>query len=57
MGEIQQWFAPGFDDSSWTTMNVPYTWNVMSVYLDYEGQAWTGRSFPLPLDVRDAHLP
>src|SRR5678816_1468032 len=34
VGEKQGWMNPEFDDSSWATINVPHTWNVMPEYSD-----------------------
>src|SRR5688500_1622661 len=40
VGEQQGWTNPEFDDSSWATIKVPHTWNVMSKHSEYEGFAW-----------------
>lgn len=55
-GEKAGWATPGFDDSSWTTVSVPHTWNVMPEYSDYEGLAWYRRAFTAPSDSENAHL-
>jgi hypothetical protein len=55
-GETQGWAGIDFDDSAWTTVNVPHTWNVMSEYSNYAGLAWYRRSFPAPVETGDAHL-
>jgi beta-glucuronidase len=56
VGEGQGWANPDFDDSSWETVNVPHTWNVMSEYSEYEGIAWYRRTFMVPAESQDAHL-
>src|SRR5919109_5198532 len=55
-GEGQGWADPNFDDSAWTTMQVPHTWNVMPEYSEYEGFAWYRRTFKVPPESQDAHL-
>jgi len=57
VGEKQGWSAAPYDDASWTTVTVPQTWNVMPEYSDYAGLAWYRRSFTIPADSKDAHLP
>ena len=54
--EGQGWANPNFDDSSWATVQVPHTWNVMPDYSEYEGLAWYRRLFTIPAESRDAHL-
>jgi beta-glucuronidase len=56
VGEGQEWFAPGYNDSTWATVSVPHTWNVMPEYLDYEGLAWYRRTFTVPAGSENAHL-
>ena len=56
VGEGQEWFAPGLNDSTWETVSVPHTWNVMPEYLDYEGFAWYRRTFTVPAGSENAHL-
>lgn len=56
VGEKQGWFASDYDDSSWKTVNVPHTWNVMPEYLDYEGLGWYRRTFTIPVGSEKAHL-
>jgi beta-glucuronidase len=56
VGEDQEWFAPGYDDSTWAAVSVPHTWNVMSEYQDYEGLAWYRRAFTVPAGSDNAHL-
>ncbi len=56
VGEGQEWFALGYDDSTWATVSVPHTWNVMPGYLDYEGFAWYRRTFTVPAGSEIAHL-
>ena len=55
-GEGQGWADPNFDDSAWTTMQVPHTWNVMPEYSEYEGFAWYRRTFTVPPKSQNAHL-
>ena len=55
-GKQQGWADPGFNDSSWTTVQVPHTWNVMPDYSEYEGFAWYRRAFTIPSESRNAHL-
>ncbi|HEX7394428.1 MAG TPA: glycoside hydrolase family 2 TIM barrel-domain containing protein [Anaerolineaceae bacterium] len=56
VGEGQEWFAPGFNDSTWATVSVPHTWNVMPEFSEYEGLAWYRRMFTVPAEAKDAHL-
>jgi len=56
VGEQQEWFAPGYNDSAWTTVSVPHTWNVMPEYSDYAGLAWYQKAFTVPAEAKDAHL-
>src|SRR6266508_6434794 len=56
VGEQQGWANPNFDDSSWMTVSVPHTWNVMPEYSEYEGLAWYRRTFTAPPESRDSHL-
>jgi beta-galactosidase/beta-glucuronidase len=56
VGEAQGWAEPGFDDSGWTTVTVPHTWNVMPDCAEYEGVAWYRRTFTLPDEAENAHL-
>ena len=55
-GEKQGWFDPDYDDSSWITVNVPHTWNVMPEYSEYEGLVWYRRTFASPSELQNAHL-
>src|SRR5215216_192445 len=55
-GEGQGWANPNFDDSTWATISVPHTWNVMPDYSEYEGFAWYRRTFTVPPESRNAHL-
>src|ERR1043165_10275995 len=55
-GEQNGWADSAFDDSSWTTVNVPHTWNVMPEYSDYEGFAWYRRTFMVPGEITNAHI-
>ncbi|MGB8981290.1 MAG: sugar-binding domain-containing protein, partial [Anaerolineales bacterium] len=55
-GEKQGWFDPDYDDSSWATVNVPHTWNVMPEYSGYEGLAWYRRTVAAPSELENAHL-
>ena len=56
VGEQQGWANPRFNDSSWTTINVPHTWNVMPEYSNYEGLAWYRKTFIAPSESQDAHI-
>src|SRR6266498_2402684 len=56
VGETQGWADAAFDDSSWATVQVPHTWNVMPDYSEYEGLAWYRRTFTAPPESRDSHL-
>jgi beta-glucuronidase len=56
LGEQQGWANPTFDDSSWVTVNVPHTWNVMPAYSEYEGLAWYRKTFTAPFESRNTHL-
>ena len=56
VGEEQEYTSPSFDDSSWTTVSVPHTWNVMSDYSNYEGLAWYRRTFTAPPELQDSHV-
>lgn len=55
-GQTSGWFQPKFDDSPWTVVTVPHTWNVTPDLADYEGLAWYRRRFTLPAGIQDAHL-
>jgi beta-glucuronidase len=55
-GEQHGWMNPTFNDSSWATINVPHTWNVMPEYSDYEGLAWYRRTFTVPGELTNAHI-
>jgi beta-glucuronidase len=55
-GEAQGWADPGFDDSAWSPVTVPHTWNVMADHFEYEGVAWYRRTFTLPDEAENAHL-
>jgi beta-glucuronidase len=55
-GKTQGWAEPGFDDSMWSVVTVPHTWNVMADYFDYAGLAWYRRKFMLPATAQDTHL-
>jgi beta-glucuronidase len=56
IGERQGWADSSFEDSSWTTVNVPHTWNVMPEYSTYEGIAWYRKIFTVPESAKNAHL-
>ena len=55
-GEKESWFAQDYDDSSWQTVEVPHTWNVMPKYANFSGLAWYRRKFELPETARGMHL-
>ena len=56
LGEKNGWTSPKFDDTSWVTVTVPHTWNVMSDYSDYAGLAWYRKTFTIPEKTQDVHL-
>lgn len=56
VGEHQGWANPSLDDSSWATVSVPHTWNVMPEYSEYEGLAWYRLTFTAPPESRDSYL-
>ena len=56
VGEQQGWMNPNFDDTSWVTVNVPHTWNVMPEHSEYEGIGWYRRAFSIPMEAQNAHL-
>ncbi|HTP07538.1 MAG TPA: glycosyl hydrolase 53 family protein, partial [Anaerolineae bacterium] len=56
IGEQQSWPKPDYDDSTWTTVTVPHTWNVMSEYADYSGLAWYRQTFTPTIESKAAHL-
>ncbi|MBE3036430.1 MAG: beta galactosidase jelly roll domain-containing protein [Candidatus Atribacteria bacterium] len=47
---------PYFDDSDWTKVSVPHTWNVMEELENYDGSAYYRRTFILPEREKDSHL-
>jgi beta-glucuronidase len=55
-GEKQGWTTSNFNDSSWVSVQVPHTWNVMPEYSEYEGSAWYRRTFIAPLELQNAHV-
>jgi beta-glucuronidase len=55
-GEDGQWFSKEYDDSAWSTIEVPHTWNTMDEYYEYEGVAWYRREFIPEVDTHDANL-
>ena len=55
-GEKLGWMNPDYDDSSWTTVQVPHTWNIIPDFSDYEGLAWYRRTFMAPPESQNAHL-
>ncbi len=56
VGEQQGWANPVYNDSAWTTVTIPHTWDVMSDYADFSGLAWYRRAFTLPAESKAAHL-
>lgn len=56
LGEGQRWFAHEYDDSTWETVSVPHTWNVMPEFMDYEGFAWYRQIFTVPKGSENAHI-
>ena len=55
-GEAQGWAEPGFDDSAWSSVTVPHTWNVMPEHSNFNGVGWYRRGFKLPATAQDAHI-
>jgi beta-galactosidase/beta-glucuronidase len=55
IGEKQGWINPTYKDSSWMTVQVPHTWNVMPEYSEFEGFAWYRRRFIAPVESQNAH--
>lgn len=55
-GLAMGWAAPAFDDSSWSLVDVPHTWNAGEVNAGYEGLAWYRRRFRLPPSAAEAHV-
>lgn len=55
-GEAQGWADPGFDDSAWSPVTVPHTWNVMPEHYNFDGAGWYRRRFKLPATAQDTHL-
>lgn len=51
-GEKEQWYAPGFDDSSWDTLTVPGCWDRTEKYRRRIGRAWYRKTFRAPKAVR-----
>ena len=56
VGETQGWADPGFDDSAWSLVTVPHTWNVMPEHSNFNGLGWYRRRFKLPATAQDAHI-
>lgn len=55
-GEQQGWTTSNSNDSSWVSVQVPHTWNVMPEYSEYEGFAWYRRTFTAPLELQNSHV-
>lgn len=55
-GESENWFATEYNDSSWQTVLVPHTWNVMPKYSQYNGLGWYRYQFTAPEAMQDMHL-
>jgi len=47
---------PDFDDSGWTKVSVPHTWNVTEGLENHVGDAYYRRTFILPEREADSHL-
>lgn len=56
IGEGEGWAKTDFDDSAWTSVTVPHTWNVMPEHSSYSGVAWYRRKFSLPAEEQQAYL-
>ncbi len=48
-GTAQGWYNPGWDDSSWKTVNMPQAFELAGLP-DYDGIVWFRREFDLPAD-------
>jgi beta-glucuronidase len=55
-GEAEGWAESGFDDSSWSVVEIPHTWGVMEEHSRYDGLAWYRRTFQLSGEAAEAHL-
>jgi beta-glucuronidase len=55
VGQDAGWAGPAFDDTAWTGVEVPHTWNVMPEHLEYEGRAWYRHTFDAPATAADGH--
>ena len=55
-GQARGWAEPDFDDSRWTVVTVPHTWNVMSDDYNYDGIGWYRLRFMLPAIASHGHL-
>jgi beta-galactosidase len=55
-GQASGWAEPNFDDSTWTTVTVPHTWNVIPAHYSYDGMGWYRRRFMLPAITSHGHL-
>ncbi|NIM93404.1 MAG: hypothetical protein GTO18_06800 [Anaerolineales bacterium] len=56
IGEKEEWFLSEYDDSSWHTIEVPHTWNVMDEFYEYIGEAWYRHEFVPDRDIGSAKL-
>ena len=55
-GESEMWFATDFDDSTWASVSVPHTWNVMPDYSLFNGLGWYRYHLAVPETLQDMHL-
>ncbi|MBH0009183.1 hypothetical protein ESZ53_03515 [Salinibacterium sp. UTAS2018] len=54
-GDDPTWSSPGFDDSGWTTLQVPEV-DGAPQFADYDGFGWYRLTFTLPADAQGANL-
>lgn len=47
-GEAEGWYSQWSADTTWETVSVPHTWEIMSEHTDYMGIAWYRRMFFAP---------
>jgi beta-glucuronidase len=55
-GESEMWFATDFDDSTWASVSVPHTWNVMRDNSLFNGLGWYRYHMAVPETLQDMHL-
>ncbi len=54
VGEKEGWSKTDFDDSGWTAVTVPHTWNVMPDHYDDDGVGWYRRHWTVPAEAGSA---